>query len=141
MARRRPSRRRCPARRPRATFSNWSPSSAPAAPSPSGSTGSRTTRPVDGAVTLTLDGQEVAAERLGLGLFVARHSLLAQPESRDIVFTVSDGEEMDLLTATLEIPAAPGEARAARLGAQHAEPIGLVVKRDPLDQAGQYLLR
>jgi cobalt-zinc-cadmium efflux system membrane fusion protein len=62
--------------------------------------------PVDGSVTLTLDGQEVAAERHGLGLFVARHSLLAQPGRRDIVFTVAAGEEMDLLTATVEVPAA-----------------------------------
>ncbi len=60
--------------------------------------------PVEGAVTLTLDGQEVAAERQGIGLFVARSPLLAQPGARDIVFTVSAGEEMDLLTASLEVP-------------------------------------
>ena len=63
--------------------------------------------PVDGAVTLTLDGQEVAAERQGIGLFVARSPLLAQPGARGIVFSVSAGDEMDLLTATLEVPAAP----------------------------------
>ena len=69
--------------------------------------------PVDGAVTLTLDGQEVAAERQGIGLFVLRHPLLAQPGRRDVVFTVTAGEEMDLLTATLEVPqpaAPPGAA-------------------------------
>jgi cobalt-zinc-cadmium efflux system membrane fusion protein len=63
--------------------------------------------PVDGAVTLTLDDQEVATERQGIGLFVARSPLLAQPGTRGIVFSVSAGEEMDLLTATLEVPAAP----------------------------------
>jgi hypothetical protein len=63
--------------------------------------------PVEGAVTLTIDGQEIPAERQGIGLFVARHALLATPGTRDIVFTVSAGEEMDLLTATLEIPPAP----------------------------------
>ena len=42
--------------------------------------------PVDGAVTLTLDGQEVAAERQGIGLFVARHPLLSQPGERNVVF-------------------------------------------------------
>jgi membrane fusion protein, heavy metal efflux system len=63
--------------------------------------------PVDGAVTLTLDGQEVAAERQGIGLFVVRTPLLANAGARDIVFSVSAGEEMDLLTATLEVPAAP----------------------------------
>ncbi|WP_207541006.1 efflux RND transporter periplasmic adaptor subunit [Sabulicella rubraurantiaca] len=66
--------------------------------------------PLDGAVTLTLDGQEIAAQRQGLGLFVARHALLAQPGQRDIVFTVTAGDEMDLLTATLEVPAAPATA-------------------------------
>jgi hypothetical protein len=60
--------------------------------------------PVDGAVTLSLDGTEVAAERQGIGLFVARHPALAQPGRRDIVFTVAGGEEMDLLTATLDVP-------------------------------------
>ena len=63
--------------------------------------------PVDGAVSLTLDGQEVTAERQGIGLFVARHPLLTRPGARDIVFTVTAGDEMDLLTATLEVPQPP----------------------------------
>ncbi|MBY0337771.1 MAG: efflux RND transporter periplasmic adaptor subunit [Acetobacteraceae bacterium] len=63
--------------------------------------------PVDGAVTLTVDGQEVAAERQGIGLFVARHPLLAQPGARAIVFTVSAGGAMDLLDTTLEVPQPP----------------------------------
>ena len=61
--------------------------------------------PVDGAVTLTLDGQDVATERLGIGLFVARSPLLARPGPRDIIFSVTAGDAMDLLTATLEVPA------------------------------------
>lgn len=72
--------------------------------------------PVDGAVTLTLDGQEVAAERQGIGLFVARTPLLATPGARDIVFSITAGEAMDLLTATLMVPAAvatPGAAASA----------------------------
>lgn len=60
--------------------------------------------PVDGSVTLTIDGQEVAAERQGIGLFVVRSPLLARAGPRDVVFTVSAGEEMDLLTARLEVP-------------------------------------
>ncbi|WPB83765.1 efflux RND transporter periplasmic adaptor subunit [Sediminicoccus rosea] len=60
--------------------------------------------PVDGSVTLTIDGQEVAAERQGIGLFVVRSPLLARPGPRDVVFTVSAGEEMDLLTARLDVP-------------------------------------
>lgn len=61
--------------------------------------------PLDGAVTLTLDGQEVPAERQGIGLFVARHPLLERPGRLDLVFTITAGEEMDLLTSTLEVPA------------------------------------
>lgn len=61
--------------------------------------------PLDGAVTLSLDGQELAAERQGIGLFVVRHPLLERPGRLDLVFTVMAGEEMDLLTATLDVPA------------------------------------
>jgi hypothetical protein len=35
--------------------------------------------PLDGAITLTLDGQELPTERQGLGLFVLRHPRLEQP--------------------------------------------------------------
>lgn len=69
--------------------------------------------PVEGAVTLTLDGQEIAAERQGIGLFVARHPILGRPGTRDIVFTVAAGEEMDLLTATLQVPTPPEVAGPA----------------------------
>lgn len=71
--------------------------------------------PVDGAVTLTLDGQEVAAERQGIGLFVARHPALERPGRLDLVFTVTAGDAMDLLTTTLEVPA-PTEAASAAAG-------------------------
>ncbi|WP_037302124.1 efflux RND transporter periplasmic adaptor subunit [Rubritepida flocculans] len=63
--------------------------------------------PVDGSVTLSIDGQEVTTERQGIGLFVARSPLLARAGPRDVVFTVTAGEEMDLLTARLEVPEAP----------------------------------
>jgi membrane fusion protein, heavy metal efflux system len=72
--------------------------------------------PLDGSITLSLDGQEVPAERQGIGLFVARHPLLEQPGRLDLVFTVTAGEEMDLLTATLEVPAAAaGPARVVQI--------------------------
>lgn len=61
--------------------------------------------PLDGAIVLTFDGQEVAAERQGMGLFVARHPLLERPGALDLVFTVTAGADMDLLTARLEVPA------------------------------------
>lgn len=69
--------------------------------------------PVDGAVTLTIDGQEVATERQGIGLFVARTPLLVRPGARDVVFTVSAGNDMDLLTVRLEVPEAPAAHGAA----------------------------
>lgn len=60
--------------------------------------------PVEGALTVTIDGQEVTAERLGIGVFSLRHPLLTRPGSTDLIFSISAGEEMDLLTGTLEIP-------------------------------------
>ncbi|MFZ9449898.1 MAG: efflux RND transporter periplasmic adaptor subunit [Alphaproteobacteria bacterium] len=71
--------------------------------------------PLDGAVALGIDGQDVAVQRQGIGLFVARHALLERPGRRDLVFTVSAGGDMDLLAATLEIPA-PTAAPAAAVG-------------------------
>lgn len=60
--------------------------------------------PVDGALTVTLEGQEVAAERLGIGIFSLRHPRLAQPGSVDLIFSITAGEEMDLLTGHVDIP-------------------------------------
>ena len=68
--------------------------------------------PLDGSVTLTIEGQEVAAERQGIGIFVVRHALLERPGRLDLVFTVMAGEDMDLLTATLEVPAPPAPSGA-----------------------------
>jgi len=69
--------------------------------------------PVEGAITLTLDGQDVAAERHGIGFFIARHALLTRPGARDVVFSVTSGDDMDLLTATLTIPEPPAVPRAS----------------------------
>lgn len=60
--------------------------------------------PVDGALTVTVDGQEVAAERQGIGLFTLRHPRLAQPGTLDLIFSITAGEEMDLLTGHVDIP-------------------------------------
>lgn len=60
--------------------------------------------PVDGGVNVTLDGQEIQAERQGIGLFLLRHPRLAQPGSLDLIFSITAGEEMDLLTGHLDIP-------------------------------------
>lgn len=60
--------------------------------------------PLDGSIALGIDGEDVAVSRQGIGLFVARHRLLEQPGRRDLVFTVTAGDDMDLLAATLTIP-------------------------------------
>ncbi len=73
--------------------------------------------PLDGSVTLTIDGQDVVAERQAIGLFVARHPLLERPGRLDLVFTAAAGEDMDLLAATLEVPA-PAAAPATMAGTQ-----------------------
>ncbi|MBR0655505.1 efflux RND transporter periplasmic adaptor subunit [Plastoroseomonas arctica] len=66
--------------------------------------------PVDGAVTVTIDRQEVAAARQGIGILALRHPRLAQPGCIDLIFSIAAGEEMDLLTATLQIPEPPASA-------------------------------
>lgn len=60
--------------------------------------------PVDGAVTVTVDGAEVPAERLGIGLFSLRHPRLGQPGTVDLIFSITAGEEMDLLTGHVDVP-------------------------------------
>ena len=70
--------------------------------------------PVDGAVAVTIGGQDAQAERLGIGLFAIRHPSLAQPGAADLVFSINAGDEMDLLAGTLTIPdPAAGPAVAA----------------------------
>ena len=71
--------------------------------------------PVDGAVTVTVGDQEIQAERQGIGLFSLRHPRLAQPGSVDLIFSITAGEEMDLLTGHLDIPE-PVNAAAERHG-------------------------
>lgn len=61
--------------------------------------------PVDGGVSVTIGGQEVAAERQGIGVLALRHPLLNNPGSLDLIFGITAGEEMDLLTGALEVPA------------------------------------
>jgi len=63
--------------------------------------------PVDGAtVGVTVDGQEVAVERAGEAVYVASSPALATAGLLNLVFTITAGEDMDLLPATLEVPAA-----------------------------------
>lgn len=68
--------------------------------------------PVDGAITVTIDGQEVAAERQGIGILALRYPRLTQPGATDLIFSIAAGEEMDLLTGRLEIPEPPAASVA-----------------------------
>ncbi|PWS34355.1 hypothetical protein DFH01_25370 [Falsiroseomonas bella] len=62
--------------------------------------------PIDGAtLAMSVDGQEVAVERAGEAVYVASPPAFATPGPRNLLFTITAGEEMDLLPATLEVPA------------------------------------
>ena len=80
--------------------------------------------PLDGAITLTLDGQEPPTERQGLGLFVVRHPRLEQPVTSSRDTDAGAGNDMG--------PAEPWPWRgrhvdltvpSARLKADHIRPI------------------
>ncbi|MEO3472531.1 hypothetical protein AAFN86_11735 [Roseomonas sp. CAU 1739] len=76
-----------------------------------------TAEPVPGAtITVTVDGNSAEVATTGSYTHLATHPALAQPGSRNLLFTVTAGNEMDLLPATLEVPApvtAGGNASAA----------------------------
>ncbi len=85
--------------------------------------------PIDGAtVAATVDGQEVAVERAGEAVYVTTGPTLGTPGPRNLVFTITAGEEMDLLPATLDVPAvAAGAASPPGLSEQLT-----ALVRDPL---------
>lgn len=72
-----------------------------------------TNEPLDGAtITVAVDGQEVQAARSGEATYVATSPALAVGGSRNLLFSVTAGEEMDLLPATLEVPSVAAPAHA-----------------------------
>jgi cobalt-zinc-cadmium efflux system membrane fusion protein len=76
-----------------------------------------TTEPVDGATLhATLDGEDIGtAARVSEAVYVIAHPALERAGPRNLIFTITAGEEMDLLPVTLEIPAASGALTAARV--------------------------
>lgn len=74
-----------------------------------------TSEPIDGAtVQVTLDGEDLGtATRAGEAIYVLANSALERPGQKNLGFTITAGEDMDLLPATLEIPAAPEALTAA----------------------------
>ncbi|HWT07819.1 MAG TPA: hypothetical protein VN329_01565, partial [Roseomonas sp.] len=88
-----------------------------------------TAEPVPGAtVALTVDGEPSEVASAGALGHVATHPALARPGTRSLVFTITAGEEMDLLPATLEIPrpaagTAPGASPPAAWSAMMRDPL------------------
>jgi membrane fusion protein, heavy metal efflux system len=69
--------------------------------------------PVDGArLVATLDGVEIVADRIAEGTYRLDHPPLARPGRHDIAFTITVGEEADLLAGTLEVPEAAAATAA-----------------------------
>lgn len=73
----------------------------------------RTNEPVSGAVVeIDAPGGTLRATADGDGVYVAPAPWLATPGSYDLAITVQIGALVDILTATLAIPASPGAADA-----------------------------
>lgn len=72
-----------------------------------------TNAPVDRAhVVATLDGTEIVADRIAEGTYRLDHPPLARPGHHDIVFSVTAGEDADLLAGELDVPEAPAVTAA-----------------------------
>lgn len=64
-----------------------------------------TNEPVEGAtIALTFGGTETAAEPAGPAMWRARMPALAAPGHHDLTFSITAGEEMDLLAGLLDVP-------------------------------------
>ena len=98
-----------------------------------------TSEPIDGAtVQVTLDGEDIGtATRASEAVYVLANPALEQPGQRNLVFTITAGEEMDLLPAMLEIPAAAGTLTAAPVS---SDLLGLALREPILWAAGFILL-
>ena len=66
-----------------------------------------TSEPIDGAtVQVSLDGEDIGtATRASEAVYVVASPMLERPGQRNLVFTITAGADMDLLPATLVIPA------------------------------------
>lgn len=72
-----------------------------------------TNLPIDNAqITIGIDGREVPAERSSEAVYVVSDAALAEEGARNLTFTVTAGEDIDLLAGVLTVPAAPVAAVA-----------------------------
>ncbi|MBR0672459.1 efflux RND transporter periplasmic adaptor subunit [Neoroseomonas soli] len=97
-----------------------------------------TSEPIDGAtVQVTVDGEDIGtATRASEAVYVLTNPALDRSGQRNLVFTITAGEDMDLLPATLEIPA----AAAALTAAPAAQDLLSTALREPYMWAAGLLL-
>lgn len=96
-----------------------------------------TTEPIDNAtIDAQLDGREVKVRRVGPATYTLTDSDFASPGSRNIVFTVTAGLDVDLLPMTIEMPSAASAAAPAA----HSHGAVLAALRDPFAWAGVLVL-
>lgn len=98
-----------------------------------------TSEPIDGAtVQVTIDGEDIGmAARASEAVYVLASPILERPGQRNMVFTITAGEDMDLLPATLVIPAGSAAATAA---SGSADLLSTALREPYLWAAGIFLL-
>jgi hypothetical protein len=98
-----------------------------------------TSEPIDGAtVQVTVDGEDNGtATRASDAVYVLAAPALERPGQRNLVFTITAGEDMDLLPATLGIPPA-ADATTAASGS--ADLLALALREPYFWAAGLFLL-
>jgi hypothetical protein len=98
-----------------------------------------TSEPIDGAtVQVTLDGEAIGtATRASEAVYVLAAPALERPGQRNLVFTITAGEEMDLLPATLEVPSVAAAATAA---SGSADLLAIALREPYFWVAGLFLL-
>ncbi len=98
-----------------------------------------TSEPIDGAtVQVTVDGEDIGtAIRASEAVYVLAAPALERPGQRNLVFTITAGEDMDLLPATLEIPPVVAAATAA---SGSADLLAIALREPYFWAAGLFLL-
>ena len=98
-----------------------------------------TSEPIDGAtVQVTVDGEDIGtATRASEAVYVLAAPALERPGQRNLVFTITAGEDMDLLPATLEIPPA---AAATTASSGSADLLAIALREPYFWAAGLFLL-
>lgn len=98
-----------------------------------------TSEPIDAAtVQVALDGADIgSATRAGEAVYVLAHPALDRAGQRNLVFTITAGEDMDLLPATLEVPS---EAITASTLPVSSELLAIAMREPYLWAAGLLLL-